>query len=67
MEKKTDIKYDIAYKTVGDKSRRIDLKYHFVTDFYKSSGKYIRSGIIKDGKDSGIDPYRASFPQRRRD
>ena len=62
MDNKSGIKYDIAYKHMGNKSRRIDLKYHFVTDFYKSTGKYIRSGIIKDGKDSGKDPYRASFP-----
>ena len=62
MEKKLEIKYDTAYKEIGDKRRRIDLKYHFVTDFYKSSGKYIRSGIIEDARDSGKDPYRASFP-----
>ena len=35
----------------------------FVSFFDETSGKYIRSGIIIDGKDTGEDPFMASFPE----
>ena len=41
----------------------LDEKYHFRTLFDSSNGNYVRSGILdKDGKDTGIDPFMASFP-----
>lgn len=31
--------------------------------FNENTGLYIRSGIIKDGKDTGVDPFMRNFPQ----
>ena len=39
-----------------------DKKYHFVSAFDPKTGAYVRSGILKDGKDTGKDPFMASFP-----
>ena len=41
---------------------RVDKKYRFVSAFDDKTGMYVRTGIIKNGKDSGIDPFMASFP-----
>lgn len=35
----------------------------FVSFFDEKTGMYMRTGIIKDGKDTGIDPFMCSFPQ----
>ena len=41
----------------------VDKKYHFASAFDTETGAYVRTGIIdKDGKDTGIDPFMASFP-----
>lgn len=40
----------------------IDKKYDFVEMFNPQNGMYIRSGIIKDNKDTGVDPFMRSFP-----
>lgn len=40
-----------------------DKKYRFWTAFDMESGAYVRSGILDDkGKDSGEDPFMASYP-----
>lgn len=40
-----------------------DKKYHFVSAFNTKTGTYVRSGILnKEGKDTGEDPFMASFP-----
>lgn len=40
-----------------------DKKYHFKSAFNTETGAYIRTGIIdKNGKDTGVDPFMASFP-----
>lgn len=40
-----------------------DKKYHFAYAFDTDTGTYIRTGILdKRGKDTGIDPFMASFP-----
>jgi radical SAM protein with 4Fe4S-binding SPASM domain len=45
------------------KYKIIDRRYHFISAFDTESGAYIRTGIIdKDGKDTGVDPFMASFP-----
>ncbi|MBO6113893.1 MAG: radical SAM protein [Lachnospiraceae bacterium] len=41
--------------------KRID--DNFVSVFNTENGMYLRSGIIKDGIDTGIDPFKASFPE----
>lgn len=44
------------------KHKLIDQKYRFVTLFDDQTGAYIRTGVIENGKDSGVDPFMASFP-----
>ncbi len=39
-----------------------DEKNKFVAIFSDETGAYVRSGILKDGRDTGIDPFMASFP-----
>ena len=39
-----------------------DKKYNFMEIFNNKTGQYIRTGILKDGKDTGIDPFQRSFP-----
>ena len=42
----------------------MDVKNRFVSFFDPKSGFYARTGILdKDGKDTGIDPFMASFPE----
>lgn len=36
---------------------------NFVTLFDPQTGAYLRTGIIKNGKDTGVDPFMASFPE----
>jgi len=36
---------------------------NFISCFNEETGEYIRSGIIEDGKDTGEDPFMASFPE----
>lgn len=35
----------------------------FMTFFDERTGMYIRTGIMQDGKDTGTDPFMASFPE----
>lgn len=35
----------------------------FISCFNEKTGEYIRSGIIENGKDTGRDPFMASFPE----
>ena len=44
------------------KHRVTDPKYHFITLFDDRTGTYIRSGVIENGRDTGADPFMASFP-----
>ena len=39
-----------------------DEKYGFNEMFNPKSGFYIRTGVLHDGKDSGIDPFMRNFP-----
>ena len=36
---------------------------NFISCFDEKTGKYVRSGLIVDGKDTGKDPFMASFPE----
>lgn len=43
---------------------KIDKKNKFVSMFNPDTGFYARSGVIsEDGKDTGVDPFMASFPE----
>ena len=35
----------------------------FISAFDPKTGRYIRTGIIRDGKDTGEDPFMAPFPE----
>lgn len=40
-----------------------DKKYHFIYAFDSDTGVYMRTGVLdKNGKDTGLDPFMASFP-----
>ena len=41
---------------------RVDPKYSFISVFDDESGAYLRTGIIEHGRDTGKDPFMASFP-----
>ncbi len=41
--------------------KRVD--NNFMSIFNTETGKYIRTGIIRNGKDTGADPFMASFPE----
>lgn len=43
--------------------KRYDSKYNFMSAFNQETGQYVRSGIIQNGKDTGADPFMASFPE----
>lgn len=40
----------------------VDKKYHFNETFNLNTGFYVRSGIIKNGKDTNVDPFMRSYP-----
>lgn len=43
--------------------QRIDRKYNFISMFDEETGRYIRSGVLVNGRDSGTDPFMSSFPE----
>lgn len=36
---------------------------NFISFFDENTGNYLRTGIIKNGRDTGVDPFAASFPE----
>lgn len=40
-----------------------DKSFNFKAIFNGNTGFYIRTGILKDGKDTGVDPFMSSFPE----
>lgn len=42
---------------------KIDKKNKFISKFNSKTGFYIRSGIIENGEDTGIDPFMTSYPE----
>lgn len=42
---------------------KVDKKNKFYSRFDPNTGYYERSGVIEDGKDTGVDPFMASFPE----
>ena len=42
---------------------RIKKEKNFISIFNEQTGEYVRSGIIKNGTDTGEDPFMASFPE----
>lgn len=52
----------ISYTISGNVTHRVDYKQHFVSEFHRDSGKYIRSNTILNGKFTDAEPFMASFP-----
>lgn len=45
------------------KTAHFDKKYNFAYFFNTKTGEYIRTGILdKEGRDTGVDPFMASYP-----
>ncbi|MCI6997717.1 MAG: SPASM domain-containing protein [Eubacterium sp.] len=42
---------------------KIRKEKNFMSFFDEKTGKYLRTGIVKEGKDTGVDPFMASFPE----
>ncbi len=42
---------------------RVRREKEFISCFDENTGLYFRSGILRDGKDTGEDPFMASFPE----
>ena len=40
----------------------VDTQYHFNEKFWPKTGAYIRSGVIENHKDTGVDPFMRSYP-----
>lgn len=38
-------------------------KYQYKSLFHEKNGFYMRTGIMKNGKDTGVDPFMAEFPE----
>lgn len=43
--------------------RKVDKKNKFISIFDPNTGFYARSGIMENGKDTGVDPFMASYPE----
>lgn len=43
--------------------RKTDKKNKFISMFNTETGSYMRTGIIENGKDTGVDPFMSSFPE----
>ena len=41
----------------------VDTENKFIEKFDANTGFYIRSGVIENGKDTGVDPFMRNFPQ----
>lgn len=42
---------------------KVDKKNRFISMFDPKTGFYMRTGVIENGKDTGVDPFMASFPE----
>lgn len=43
--------------------RKTDKKNKFISMFNTETGSYMRTGVIENGKDTGVDPFMSSFPE----
>ncbi|MCL2320323.1 MAG: SPASM domain-containing protein [Treponema sp.] len=59
-----DSDYDVRFIYAHQNMKvYIDKRNKFIEKFDAPSGFYIRSGIIANGEDTGIDPFMRNFPQ----
>lgn len=52
----------IVYKFNNEWLNRVDLKYSFASKFNSKTGFYLRTNVIKNGKETEEEPFMASFP-----
>lgn len=45
------------------RAMKIKRDKNFISCFNQETGFYFRTGILEDGKDTGVDPFMASFPE----
>lgn len=45
------------------RATKIKKDKNFISCFNQETGFYFRTGILEDGKDTGVDPFMASFPE----
>lgn len=63
MKMKTGVLYE-RRKRMGRLLIKTDGEYSFNSMFDPATGFYMRTGILdKDGKDTGVDPFMASYPE----
>ena len=43
--------------------RKVDKKHKFVSMFDTKTGFYVRTGVIENGQDTGVDPFMTAFPE----
>lgn len=43
--------------------RKVDKENKFISFFDTETGRYMRTGVIEEGKDTGVDPFMTSFPE----
>lgn len=43
--------------------KKVDKKNKFISMFNSKTGFYMRSGVIENGKDTGVDPFMTSYPE----
>lgn len=43
--------------------KKYDKKNKFISMFNPKTGFYMRTGILEDGKDTGVDPFMTSYPE----
>lgn len=53
---------EVIIRFNGKWTWRSDLAQHFISLFNAEDGTYIRSSIIRNGEETGEEPFRASFP-----
>ena len=61
-EARKAISKSVVFRFSGETSKRVDLRQHFVSAFHQTNGTYIRSSVIREGKETDEEPFMASFP-----
>lgn len=43
--------------------KKYDKKNKFISEFNPNTGLYVRTGVIEDGEDTGVDPFMTNYPE----
>ena len=58
-----DKKIDVVILNKDEIVTKIDRVNNFTSVFNRQTGAYIRTGIIENNKDTGIDPFMSALPE----